>query len=198
MSAESALSTPPGPGNAYLPKTAFVFAGGGSFGCIQVGMLRALVAHGVTADMVVGSSVGAMNAAYYAGTPTAEGVEKLAAIWRSLRRQDVFPITLRTLIGFIRRRDFLVAADGVRRLIDTQCPIATWRRRKSHCTWSLPIFSLARPLSCRKGPSHRQASRRRRFPPPLRRYSSTTFISLTARSRATRRLGSPYRAARAA
>jgi hypothetical protein len=39
-------------------KTAFVFAGGGSFGSIQVGMLRALAAHGVTADMVVGSSVG--------------------------------------------------------------------------------------------------------------------------------------------
>ena len=42
-------------------KTAFVFAGGGSFGSIQVGMLRALAAHGVTAEMVVGSSVGAMK-----------------------------------------------------------------------------------------------------------------------------------------
>ena len=68
-------------------KTAFVFAGGGSFGSIQVGMLRSLAAHGVTADMVVGSSVGAMNAAYYASNPTPEGIEKLAAIWRS-RDQD--------------------------------------------------------------------------------------------------------------
>ena len=42
---------------ASKPKTAFVFAGGGSFGAVQVGMLRALVAHGVKADMVVGSSV---------------------------------------------------------------------------------------------------------------------------------------------
>ena len=86
-------------------KTAFVFAGGGSFGSIQVGMLRALAAHGITADMVVGSSVGATNAAYYASDPTPEGTEKLAAIWRSLRRIDVFPITWRTLVGFIRRRD---------------------------------------------------------------------------------------------
>src|SRR5215831_4848367 len=69
-------------------KTAFVFAGGGSFGSIQVGMLRALAAHGITADMVVGSSVGAMNAAYYASNPTPEGIEKLAAIWRSLRRNE--------------------------------------------------------------------------------------------------------------
>ena len=33
-------------------KTAFVFAGGGSFGSIQVGMLRALAAHGITADRI--------------------------------------------------------------------------------------------------------------------------------------------------
>ena len=61
-------------------KTAFVFAGGGSFGAIQVGMLHSLAAHGITADMVVGSSVGALNGAFDAGDPTLEGVEKLAAI----------------------------------------------------------------------------------------------------------------------
>src|SRR6516165_6192659 len=103
-------------------KTAFVFAGGGSFGSIQVGMLRALAAHGITADMVVGSSVGAMNAAYYASDPTPEGIEKLAAIWRSLRRNDVFPITWRTLVGFIRRRDFVFSSEGLRHLIDTYIP----------------------------------------------------------------------------
>ena len=65
-------------------KTAFVFAGGGSFGAIQVGMLQSLVAHGITADMVVGSSVGALNGAFYAGDPTLKGVERLAAIWRGL------------------------------------------------------------------------------------------------------------------
>ena len=54
--------------------------------------------------------------------PTAEGVERLAGIWRSLRRQDVFPITWRTMLGFIRRRDFLITADGVHRLIDTHVP----------------------------------------------------------------------------
>jgi NTE family protein len=50
-------------------KSALVFAGGGSFGAIQVGMLRSLVAHGLHVDMVVGSSVGAMNSAYYAANP---------------------------------------------------------------------------------------------------------------------------------
>ena len=104
------------------PKTAFVFAGGGSFGAIQVGMLHALASHDIVADMVFGSSVGALNAAHYAGTPTIEGIRKLETIWRGLRRQDVFPVTWRTLLGFIRRRDFLVTSVGLRNLIETHLP----------------------------------------------------------------------------
>lgn len=119
------------------PKTAFVFAGGGSFGAIQVGMLHALAAHGIVADMAFGSSVGAVNAAYYAGDPTIEGIRKLEAIWRSLRRQDVFPITWRTLFGFIRRRDFLVTSDGLRKLIETHLPYRNLEDAK------IPIYVVA-------------------------------------------------------
>ncbi|HZR76937.1 patatin-like phospholipase family protein [Bradyrhizobium sp.] len=103
-------------------KTAFVFAGGGSFGAIQVGMLHALVASGVSADMVVGSSVGAINGAYYAGAPTLKGVLELETIWRGLTRHDVFPITWRTLLGFIWRRDFLISHDGLRKLLEDHLP----------------------------------------------------------------------------
>jgi NTE family protein len=104
------------------PTTAFVFAGGGSFGAIQVGMMQALAAHGVVADIVVGSSVGAMNGAYYAGNPTLAGVERLAEIWRGLTREDVFPVSLRTLAGFLWRRDFLISHDGLRKLVDDHLP----------------------------------------------------------------------------
>jgi NTE family protein len=107
------VSDHPGP-----VKTAFVFAGGGSFGAIQVGMMHSLAAHGISADMVVGSSVGALNGAYYAGDPTLNGVLRLETIWRGLTRHDVFPITWRTLLGFIRRRDFLIPHDGIQKLID--------------------------------------------------------------------------------
>jgi NTE family protein len=103
-------------------KTAFVFAGGGSFGAVQVGMLRALVAHGVAADMVVGSSVGAMNGAYFAGTPSEDGVEQLAAIWRGLRRRDIFPVMPRALLGLIRQRDFLLGSHGLYRLVHAHLP----------------------------------------------------------------------------
>ena len=103
-------------------KTAFVLAGGGSFGAIQVGMLRSLARRGIAADMVVGSSVGALNGAYYAGDPTIEGIRRLEGIWRGLRRRDVFPLTLKTLIGFMYRRDFLVTSDGLRQLVDRNLP----------------------------------------------------------------------------
>jgi NTE family protein len=99
-----------------------VFAGGGSFGAIQVGMMQALAARGVTADMVVGSSVGALNGAYYAGAPTLDGVKTLAGIWRGLRQKDVFPVSLRTLLSFLWRRDFLISHDGIRKLIDDHLP----------------------------------------------------------------------------
>jgi NTE family protein len=103
-------------------KTAFVFAGGGSFGAIQVGMVHSLASHGIAADMVVGSSVGALNGAFYAGDPTPAGVERLADIWRGLQRHDVFPLSLRTLVGFLWRRDFLIPHDGIRKLIDDHIP----------------------------------------------------------------------------
>lgn len=109
-------------GNQPGPKTAFVFAGGGSFGAIQVGMMQALAAQGVTADLVVGSSVGAMNGAYYAGTPTLDGVKKLADIWRGLTRQDVFPVSFHSFVSFLWRRDFLISHDGVRKLINDHLP----------------------------------------------------------------------------
>jgi len=111
-----------GSSQAGRAKTAFVFAGGGSFGAIQVGMMHSLAAHGISADMVVGSSVGALNGAYYAGDPTMKGVLQLETIWRGLTRHDVFPVSWRTLWGFVWRRDFLIPHDGIARLIDDHLP----------------------------------------------------------------------------
>jgi NTE family protein len=103
--------------------TAFVFAGGGSLGAIEVGMLKALVARGVRADFVVGASVGAVNAAYFAGDPSAAGVARLERIWRGLHRADVFPLpTLRTLLGVVSGRGHLVDASALRGLLEEHLP----------------------------------------------------------------------------
>ena len=91
------------------PRTAFVLAGGGSLGAVEVGMLEALVEARVRADLVVGSSAGAVNGAFFAGRPDAEGVRALGAIWKGLRARDVFPFSpLGSLLGVFALRDHLV------------------------------------------------------------------------------------------
>jgi NTE family protein len=97
--------------------TAFVFAGGGSLGAIQVGALREIVAAGERPDFVVGASVGALNACHFASKPDAAGVRELEAIWRSLRRQDVFPATLGGALNLLRGSGSLFESQGLRRLI---------------------------------------------------------------------------------
>ncbi|HKY77430.1 MAG TPA: patatin-like phospholipase family protein, partial [Acidimicrobiia bacterium] len=73
--------------------TAFVLSGGGSLGAVQVGMLQALQERGVRPDLLIGTSAGAINAAYLAGRGMSEdSLADLARLWRGLRRQDVFPV----------------------------------------------------------------------------------------------------------
>jgi NTE family protein len=103
-------------------KTAFVFAGGGSLGAVQVGMLRVLLAAGVKPDFLIGTSVGAMNAAYFAGFPNEEGVERLASLWSRLRRGDVFPFTLARIFSLLRQPDSIVDSRGLRQLIEDNLP----------------------------------------------------------------------------
>lgn len=99
--------------------TAFVFAGGGSLGAVEVGMLRALVQRGVGPDFVVGSSVGAINAVQFAADPTPDGVERLERIWRSVRGTDVFPVSpLGAIFRLLSRREHLVAQTALHRLLE--------------------------------------------------------------------------------
>ncbi|MEO5660585.1 MAG: patatin-like phospholipase family protein [Polaromonas sp.] len=81
------------------PLTAFVFAGGGSLAAVQVGMLHELIAHGMQPDFVVGSSAGAINAAYFAGAPDGFGISRLEQLWSTVRRRDIMPLSLRTILS---------------------------------------------------------------------------------------------------
>lgn len=100
-------------------RTAFVFAGGGSLGAIEVGMLRGLVEYGIRADLVAGSSVGAINAAFYAGRPDLEGVRALEEVWHDVHRRDVFPVTVwRSLKVMLARRGSLVDPSPLRGLLE--------------------------------------------------------------------------------
>jgi len=97
---------------------AFVLSGGGSLGSVQVGMLAALAELGVEPELVVGTSVGAVNAAWVAGRPGLDGAETLAAIWRGVGRDDIFPADpVVGLKGLLGRSDHLVSSDGLRALL---------------------------------------------------------------------------------
>jgi NTE family protein len=98
--------------------TALVMAGGGSLGAVEVGMLHALLGWGIEPAMVVGASVGAINASYFAADPTLDGVDRLRALWCDLRRRDVFPLTFGSIFGLLGRRDHLVSSDGLRHLLE--------------------------------------------------------------------------------
>src|SRR5687768_11721245 len=63
----SASDHQPRPGGTHPPRIALVLGGGGCRGYSHIGVLRALEAAGHRADLIVGSSVGSLVGALYAG-----------------------------------------------------------------------------------------------------------------------------------
>ena len=100
-------------------RTAFVLAGGGSRGAVQVGMLEELVARGIRADRVFGASVGAINGAAYAGNPTLPGVQRMADIWRGVTGTENFPRgTFDGPWAYFQKRAAVHANTGLREIIE--------------------------------------------------------------------------------
>jgi len=99
--------------------TAFVLGGGGLLGAAEVGMLQALIEAGVRPQLVLGSSVGAINGAAVAGDPSGATVQRLEELWSALGGADVFASSLlgqaRTLA---RSGTHLHTNDRLRALID--------------------------------------------------------------------------------
>jgi NTE family protein len=66
--------------------TAFVLGGGGVLGAAEVGMLRALLELEIVPDLVLGTSVGAINGALVAREPSLSVIERLAGLWQETSR----------------------------------------------------------------------------------------------------------------
>jgi NTE family protein len=86
---------------------------------MQAGMLRALYERGIVPDLLVGTSAGALNAAFVASRPqTVETADELARVWHELRREQIFPLSVRALVvGLAGHRDHLVPDGGLRGLV---------------------------------------------------------------------------------
>ncbi len=98
--------------------TAFVISGGGNLGALHVGMLSALAEAGIRPDLIVATSVGAVNAGWVASRPDSAGIDALADLWRSLSRKHIFPARpVDGLLGFLGRRPNLLTSNGLRRLL---------------------------------------------------------------------------------
>ena len=63
--------------------TAFVLGGGGVLGAVEVGMLRALFEREINPDLILGTSVGALNGAVVARDPSPAALDRLTELWRS-------------------------------------------------------------------------------------------------------------------
>jgi NTE family protein len=114
------LRRPPG---EEARRVAFILSGGASLGAVQVGMLRALYERGIRPDMLVGTSVGAVNSAWIAGRPDPEGIDHLCEIWLSLRRRDVFPFNpLTSAAGLLGRANHFIPNDALRTVLETHLP----------------------------------------------------------------------------
>jgi len=106
--------------------TAFVLAGGGSLGAIQVGMLAELVAAGVRPRMVVGVSAGAINGAFFAHAPVAGTVGRLTFLWSRVTTREALGLSWRSLLGLMGLRDHVADPAGVRGLLERNLPYRTF------------------------------------------------------------------------
>jgi NTE family protein len=104
---------------------AFVLGGGGGpLGAHEVGMLRALIERRIRPDLVLGTSVGAINGVAVAADPSPAGVERLTEMWSAIDRSDVFGgSVLGRLATLARTRTHLHDGESLRALLTDGLPV---------------------------------------------------------------------------
>jgi NTE family protein len=83
-------------------ETVLVMQGGGSLGAYECGAYKSLAKHGITFDIVAGTSIGAINAAIIAGTKTNNPVQDLEDFWLTIAETitpSVLPDSLRPVFS---------------------------------------------------------------------------------------------------
>jgi NTE family protein len=104
-------------------KVAFVLSGGGNRGALEVGVLIALLEHGIRPRILVGTSVGAINATALAMNPTLEGAHWLEDRWRRVTRKALLPDSYLSM---------------VRRLVSGESGLFTNKKLKAYLEFQLP------------------------------------------------------------
>ncbi|MFA9431939.1 patatin-like phospholipase family protein [Egicoccus sp. AB-alg2] len=108
------------------PTVVFVLGGGGVHGAVQVGMLQALQEHDIRPDLILGTSVGAMNGAMLAARPD-DTVQRLRALWTNLADYSPFEASLLERASTLTRsRTHLHGNHRLRRLLLSYLPARTF------------------------------------------------------------------------
>ena len=102
--------------------TAFVLGGGGLLGAVEVGMLRALLEAGVRPDLVLGTSVGALNGVFVAADPTPSAAARLEDLWSELAGEIFSGSLVRQVGTALRTRTSLHRRGPLRRLLLQHLP----------------------------------------------------------------------------
>ncbi len=103
---------------------AFVLGGGGIVGVHEVGMLRALAESSITPDVILGTSIGALNGAFFAADPTARGVERLIGLWRQANMGQMSAgVILRRVTTLARSGTHLESLETVRARLAQALPV---------------------------------------------------------------------------
>jgi NTE family protein len=103
----------------------FVLSGGAARGAVHVGMMQTLLEAGIVPHALVGTSVGALNAAFMGWQTGLDRVHELADHWQRLTTRDIFPGgTWSRLAHLARRHTYLFSSDALRDLIGTWVPVS--------------------------------------------------------------------------
>src|SRR5947209_311617 len=138
-------------------RTAFVLGGGGVLGAHEVGMLQALAQCEISPDLVLGTSIGAVNGALFAAQPDLSGVQRLRQLWLEadvlglssgalLRRAGTLVRSGTHLESFSALRDRLSGVLPVARVEDLavpfQCVAASIERAAEHWFETGPLAEV--------------------------------------------------------
>ena len=102
------------------PTVAFVLGGGGVLGAVEVGMLRALLRGGYRPDVVVGTSIGAVNGVLVAADPSEAVTDRLVRLWSSPEAADVYGDSIARQLRRFAARTHLHSPLPLRRLLESE------------------------------------------------------------------------------
>lgn len=100
------------------PRLGVVLGGGATLGAFEVGVISVIARRGIVPDLLVGTSVGAINAAFWALDPDPGVGERLLEFWLRCDRSTMFPDGAVPMVGrLLQRKDHLTTQQGLARAL---------------------------------------------------------------------------------